>query len=138
MSCHTGEAVGAIQGWDHRAGTLTSPPSTPSLEVTCCRAGVCPQRAEAPHGSACDGDSSCLSVVWICLSVRLGMVDPDLPPPGPPTLKSFKVGAPSAVVVLKQPQSSSHLDLLTLLPGVPAQHGRQHGRDGVGQALQPV
>lgn len=57
MSCHTGEAVGAIQGWDPRAGTLTSPPSTPSLEVTRCRAGVCRQQAGASQGPACVGDS---------------------------------------------------------------------------------
>lgn len=53
MSCHTGEAVGAIQGWDHRAGTLTSPPSTPSLEVTRCRAGVYPPSSSSSRANVC-------------------------------------------------------------------------------------
>lgn len=42
MSCHMGEVVVvvvSIQGWGLRAGTLTSLPCTPTLEVTRCRAG---------------------------------------------------------------------------------------------------
>lgn len=38
-SCHMEEVGARFQGWDLRAGTLTSPTSTHTLEVTCCRAG---------------------------------------------------------------------------------------------------
>lgn len=35
-----------------------------------------------------------------CCAFRLGLVDPDLPPPGPPTMRSFKVGGARLAVSL--------------------------------------
>lgn len=106
MSCHMGEAVEAIQGWGRRAGTPTSLPCTPSLEGTRCRAGGSLRWADR-KASLLLGVCMVfrlLSLLLTCLSVRLGLLDPDLPPPGPPTLKSFKVSAAvSTVGVLRQP-----------------------------------
>lgn len=89
MSCHTGEVVASTQGRGLRAGTRISLPCTPTLEVIRCRAGeVLPPAASPSMGSS---SNRTRYVCLKCLRVRLGMVDPDLPPPGPPTLKSFKV-----------------------------------------------
>lgn len=106
-SCRMGEAVGAIRGWGRRAGTPASPPCTPSPEATRCRAGGIFQPADRKPSLLCE--MTCcvvlrvLSVVLTSLSVRLGLVDPDLPPPGPPTLKSFKVNAALLLALLETP-----------------------------------
>lgn len=101
-SCRTGEVEASTQGWGLRAGTLISLPCTPTLEVILYREGEMFPAASLSTGSRSNRNlpHPC-DVSLTCVRVRLGMVDPDLPPPGPPTLKSFKVkeGMLSAVLL---------------------------------------
>lgn len=86
------------RGQGLRPGILTSPISSHTTVVTHCRAGE-------------QGSNKCthglFSVDWLsdreCCACRLGLVDPDLPPPGPPTMRSFKVGG--ALQALSLPAS---------------------------------
>lgn len=59
--------------------------------------------------------------------LRLGLMDPDLPPPGPPTMRSFKVSG----AVSRRRQcvcvELSVMESVMCLLGVSAEHGGQCG-----------
>lgn len=78
-------------------------------------------------------------------SLRLGMVDPDLPPPGPPVMRSFKVSKRTKLQSNKRHSESWRrgcrvvlCNVTCVFVGVSVEHGGQRRRDGGGEALQPV
>lgn len=50
-------------------------------------------------------------------------MDPDLPPPGPPTMRSFKVGGALLALSLSISLCSSRSVFVFVRAGVPAEHG---------------
>lgn len=83
------EAGLRFQGRGLRPGTTTSPTCTPTPEGSPCRAGELLQRVRTTGPDRVRTGSQVSS--WFCVVSRLGLLDPDLPPPGPPSMRSFKV-----------------------------------------------